>query len=137
MNRAMFVKELRETAWIVLLAAAAYAWAVSSLVHLLSPPGTEPKETIPFVDGEFRQGFLLFSGALVIALGLRQSLGETVRGTWPFLFHRPASRRRLVGVKLATGAGLYLVVSMLPIVVYASWAATPGTHAGPFEWSMT
>jgi hypothetical protein len=25
----------------------------------------------------------------------------------------------------------------LPILVYALWAAMPGTHPGPFEWSMT
>jgi len=26
---------------------------------------------------------------------------------------------------------------LLPILVYAAWAAAPRTHPGPFEWSMT
>ena len=40
-------------------------------------------------------------------------------------------------VEAPHGAGLYLAFSAVPILVYAWWAATPGTHAGPFEWSMT
>ncbi len=30
-----------------------------------------------------------------------------------------------------------LACTLLPILIYATWAATPGTHPGPFEWSMT
>ncbi len=36
-----------------------------------------------------------------------------------------------------TGIGLLLLCSLVPILIYAAWAATPGTHAGPFEWTMT
>ena len=32
---------------------------------------------------------------------------------------------------------ILLFCTLLPILIYAAWAATPGTHAGPFEWSMT
>ena len=39
--------------------------------------------------------------------------------------------------KLITGIGLLLACTLVPIVSYAAWAATPGTHASPFEWSMT
>jgi hypothetical protein len=35
------------------------------------------------------------------------------------------------------GLGLYLVTAAPPILLYAGWAATPGTHASPFQWSMT
>jgi hypothetical protein len=74
---------------------------------------------------------------LALALGFRQTVGESAAGTYLFLLHRPASRLRLIGTKLAVGLGLYLVCAALPILGYALWAATPGTHAGPFEWSMT
>ena len=39
--------------------------------------------------------------------------------------------------KLLTGIGVLLGCTLLPIVAYAAWAATPGTHPGPFEWMMT
>ena len=32
---------------------------------------------------------------------------------------------------------MLLAVTLLPILIYAAWAAAPGTHPGPFEWSMT
>ena len=32
---------------------------------------------------------------------------------------------------------MLLACTLLPILIYATWAAMPGTHAGPFEWSMT
>jgi hypothetical protein len=47
------------------------------------------------------------------------------------------SREQLLGVKLAAGGGLYLLCSAIPILLFAWWAATPGTHASPFRWSMT
>lgn len=137
MTRAMFVKELRETAGIVLLALAAYVYAVSNLAGATIPPVFVGRQRMPFVSEDFLFIFVLISGSLVVALGLRQSLGESHRGTYLLLFHRPQSRRRLLGAKLLAGAGAYLIVSLLPILTFAWWAATPGTHASPFEWSMT
>ena len=43
----------------------------------------------------------------------------------------------MLGLKLLVGAIMLLACSALPILIYACWAATPGTHASPFEWSMT
>jgi energy-coupling factor transporter ATP-binding protein EcfA2 len=45
--------------------------------------------------------------------------------------------RRQVVLKIFVGSTLYLVVGAIPILLYAWWAATPGTHASPFLWSMT
>jgi len=137
MTRALFAKELRETAGIVLLALAAYVYVATSLTGIRVPPMFLGEEGIPFVGGEFLAAFAFVSAVLVVTLGLRQSLGESYRGTFLLLLHRPASRRRLIAAKLATGTGLYLVCSPLAILAYAWWAATPGTHASPFEWSMT
>jgi hypothetical protein len=135
MFRAMVLKELREVRGITLLALAAYALLVAAAS---SPWGARQRYWPPFInDGVFTGWFVCISGAMAIALGLRQTLGESIPGTYPFLFHRPADRRWLIGVKLLTGSVLYLICAAIPILAYAVWAATPGTHADPFEWSMT
>lgn len=135
MFKAMALKELRETRGITLLALAAYALLVAAAV---SPWGARQRYLPPFIsDGLFLGWFVCISGAMAIALGLRQTLGESIPGTYPFLFHRPAGRRWLIGVKLLTGSVLYLICAAVPILAYGVWAATPGTHSDPFEWSMT
>jgi hypothetical protein len=68
---------------------------------------------------------------------LWQTLGESVQGTWPLLLHRPVSRRWLMLSKIGIGLGYLLLCMGAPVFVYALWAATPGTHANPFEWWMT
>ena len=145
MYRAMALKEFREIRGIVLLAAAGYAllafaamapaspWNILAFFRLTNAYGGE----VPFVRDDFVGKFYFVSVIFTIALGLRQSLGESVRGTYPFLLHRPADRHWLIGMKLAVGTAAYLICTLVPILVYACWAATPGTHASPFEWSMT
>jgi ABC-type transport system involved in multi-copper enzyme maturation permease subunit len=92
---------------------------------------------VPFVADDFT-GMLFFIGAaLAIALGFRQSAWEPSQGTALYLLHLPLTRRSIFLTKLFTGIGLLLACTLLPILIYATWAATPGTHAGPFEWSMT
>jgi len=81
---------------------------------------------------------LFFVGAaLAITQGYRQSAWEPSQGTALYLLHLPLTRRRIFLTKLFTGIGLLLVCTLLPILIYAIWAAMPGTHPGPFEWSMT
>jgi hypothetical protein len=94
-------------------------------------------ESVPFVDGYFLQGFCRFSMPLAVAFGLWQTLAESIHGTYPFLFHRPVRRGWLIGVKLLVGMAMCLGCGAAPILVYGLWAATPGSHASPFEWSMT
>lgn len=135
MFRTMALKELRETRGITLLALAAYALLVAAEA---SPWGARQRYLAPFLnDGVFYGWFICISAVMAIALGLRQTLGESVPGTYPFLYHRPADRRWLIGVKLLTGSVLYLVCAAIPIVAYGIWAGTPGTHPSPFAWSMT
>jgi hypothetical protein len=100
--------------------------------------GYQRETLLPFViEDAFVFRFLVASAALAIALGLSQSLSETVRGTYPFLLHRPVTRRWLIGMKLSVGMVAYLLCAAVPLLVYGLWAATPGIYAGPFEWSMT
>ncbi len=150
MFRAMLYKEVRETAAIVAIALAFYFYfGVKAMRHDLLPWLSRAESgymdydfgqyfyEIPFVGRGHVAEIAWVSAGLSIALGLWQSLGESIRGTWLFLLHRPVARTRLIGVKLLVGISLYLVCAAAAILAYACWAATPGTHASPFEWSMT
>lgn len=135
----LVLKELRETIWIAAAALVVYMCFVSSAMGTNLAPWypTGPGQWVPFVGDEFLSSFAVVAACLAIGLGLRQSAWESVQGTYLLLLHRPAGRQRLIGTKLLVGGGLYLVCSAVPILIYAWWAATPGTHPGPFEWSMT
>jgi hypothetical protein len=139
MWKAVVWKELRENWWVAGLGLAAYLWMVASWVGLELLPVVRAVRVwaMPFVETGFLVNFTVLSLALTVALGLRQTLSESVRGTWLFLLHRPMPRGTLVGLKLALGSVLYLACAATPILLYAWWAATPGTHASPFFWSMT
>jgi hypothetical protein len=130
----MATKEWRETRGFALAALVLYGFVLSNKRDYFITNGSA---VVPFVGDDFAQAVALISGALAIALGLRQTLGESLRGTYPFLLHRPAGRRWLIGVKLLVGLCVSLLCGAVAILVYAIWVSTPGTHAGPFRWSMT
>ena len=143
MFRAIVVKELRGIREIALLALVLYALLLTStvtptvasgmpLLSFFCDGGNAPD--VPFVYDSFMVHYLWISLLAAIAIGLKQTLGESGRGTYMFLLHRPASRRWLIGMKLFVGLATYLVCAATPILVYAGWAAT---HAMLFEWSMT
>jgi hypothetical protein len=145
MFRAMALKELREVTGIAVLALAAYGLLVAAMIETLSSlnilawlfSANSISTGIPFLEDAFVGRFFLISALFAIALGLRQTMGESIRGTYPFLLHRPVGRRWLIGTKLLVGAAVYLACSAVPILAYGSWAATPGTHPSPFQWAMT
>jgi ABC-type transport system involved in multi-copper enzyme maturation permease subunit len=138
--RALMRKELREVFGIAAAALGCYLALVASLMGAKvfdwvpgMPNGTNE---VPFVGSEFTTMFLVVSVVFAVALGFRQSAWESSQGTYLFLLHRPLARDRVFLVKLFVGGGVLLISAGLPIVVYGWWAATPGTHPGPFEWSM-
>lgn len=141
MFRAMVRKELRETLGVVLIGLAFYFYyTVKAMRHDLLPlfsPWSDYQREIPFVGSYYFSAFVFVSVGFTIALGFRQTVGESVHGTWKFLFHRPVARTQLIAVKLLVGVVVYLVCAAAATLAYAWWAATPGTHASPFEWSMT
>ena len=145
-------KEIRECLWIAAAALAAYlylfarqtGWGVLDLVtDLLGAVRVRVEaEDIPFVAMRgaatgFVGQFAVVAALMAIVLGFRQTLGEALHGTYVLLFHLPAPRMRLVYGKLFVGLSAYLVCGTVPILLYGVWAATPGTHASPFCWSMT
>ncbi len=133
------LKELRETIWIAAGVLAFY------LFYVLAATGLGPFDGMygglgsmaPFVDEEMVIGLTVVAMFLPAVLGLWQTVGESARGTFQFLLHRPPGRARVIGTKLLVGIGLCLVVSAVPVLLYGWWAATPGNHPGPFEWRMT
>ncbi len=139
--RALAWKELREVLGITAIALACYlALAVNAMGARVfdwvpaMPAGTHG---VPFLEANFTWFFTFISVVFAAALGFRQSAWESSRGTFLFLLHRPLRRETIFFVKLATGAGVLLICASLPIVLYGAWAAVPGHHASPFEWSMT
>jgi hypothetical protein len=139
MLKALVRKELRETAWIALIALLADLALVANCAgyNVLPFWPDYSIQGVPFLDGRFVPSFCMFSIGLAVALGLRQTVSESRHGTWLFLLHRPVTMRRVLGAKLAVGGGLYLVCGLIAILSYAAWAAMPGKHASPFRWWMT
>ena len=149
MFRAIFRKELRENIGILLLILVGYAFWHASEVNAGWGIGAmtgrwqswqlhvDSDERSPFLTDSCVQIYLCFMAALAAALGLRQTLGESIVGTWLFFQHRPASRRQLIGLKLLIGLLLYFVCGAGVILIHAFRAATPGVHAAPFFWWMT
>jgi hypothetical protein len=140
--KALAWKELRDVFGITVIALACYLALTVNVMGAkvfdwvpLMPHGTNG---IPFVgDGGFSEIHSLISAIFALALGFRQSAWESARGTYLFLLHRPLRRETVFSIKLAMGAGVFLLIASLPILLYAWWAILPGHHAGPFEWSMT
>lgn len=137
MWKALVFKELRDVLPIGCIALIAYLACVANLMGypvFFDPSG---QEGVPFLYGGLKEYFIYIAIVFTIALGLWQTVAENNRGTWLFLLHRPVGLKTIIGFKLLVGAGVYLVVSAIPILIYACWAATPGTHASPFAWWMT
>ena len=92
---------------------------------------------IPFATDSVSHLFFIVAGTAAVALGLWQTMLESSRGTFQVLLHGPVRRGAIFGAKLAVGIAVCLLVTCLPLLFYALWAATPGKHASPFHWSMT
>src|SRR5260370_27203758 len=148
MYRALAFKELRETAWIgalmfgtlllVALDQMGYFsfWGLLFLSEYRKQQPFSPHK-IPFIHNNLQVGVAIVAAAGATALGFWQMLGESVRGTWLFLLHRPIPRANVVLTKITAGGALLLLAAAVPVLILALWAAVPGTHASPFAWEMT
>lgn len=138
MIKALVLKELKETAWIWLFAAVVFLLFVLSSARVPNVPFfASPGDEIPFVTSRIAERAAVLAAFLAVSLGLWQSYGETWRGTYSPLLNLPISRRKLFAVKVAVGLGLTWGLAGIALAVVCFWAAMPGTHASPFEWSMT
>src|SRR5438105_6282104 len=139
MTRALVYKEFRETLPIAAVGMAALFFVTFDAMGYSAAPDllSYSRGGIPFLSDTFVERFGLAATGLALALGFWQSLGDFWGDAQLFVLHRPVARRTIYSVKLAVGLTTYLVCTLVPLVIYASWAATPGTHASPFDWSMT
>jgi hypothetical protein len=138
MFKALVVKELRESAGLVALAALGLVYAYTELTGMrVLPWQSNSIYHYPFVYDTTGSYLSLCVGGLAIVLGLKQTAWEARQGTFFFLLHRPVSRERIFRSKLAVGLVWVLSTSAIFILMYTWWAATPGHVAAPFEWSMT
>jgi hypothetical protein len=138
MVKALVVKELRESAGLIALAALGAGYALSELTatHLLPWQGSR-LYNYPFVNDELSFYFSLVAGGLAIAIGFKQTAWELGQGTYYFLLHRPVERVRVFAYKLLVGGLLVMSFSGFMVLAYALWAAKPGQFEAPFFWSMT
>jgi hypothetical protein len=140
MLKALVIKELRESAGLLAIAAVALLLAGLDILgwnRAGSPDFSELRDRFPFISDDFFSPFVIIMGGLALVLGFKQSVWELWQNTYPFLLHRPASRWFLFGSKLLVGSGLLLGIGGLAIVAYALWVAVPGISPTPFFWSMT
>jgi hypothetical protein len=138
MVKALVIKEIKGVLGVAVLAFLTLLYVVASETGVRIPFALSGyQRSVPFVGGEFQAVFGTIAGLLAIALGLKQTVWEDLFGTWQFLLHRPMSRRTIIFWKLVVGAGVYLVCSAIPLLLYVWWAAAPGAHASPFLWEMT
>ncbi|NQU23349.1 MAG: hypothetical protein HQ567_18875 [Candidatus Nealsonbacteria bacterium] len=87
MTSRLLYKEFRETIWIAAAAMAVelfFGFTATSLSY----------QPIPFILDSFPSTMGVVWACLAIGLGLRQTVGESAFGTFPFLLHRPAGRQR-------------------------------------------
>src|SRR5262245_39462878 len=112
MFKALIVKELREAAGIVALAALGAVYALAGLTATPLLPWQSPRlYHYPFIYDTLSFYFAVVAGGLAIALGLKQTAWELAQGTAYFLLHRPISRAKIFGYKLWIGAALVLAIS--------------------------
>jgi hypothetical protein len=140
MIKALAIKELREIAWIALLGLAAQLLVVAgatSVEPLTTFFAGQNPDLVPFSSGAIFSWICIACSLFAVALGLRQSAWENVRGTYLFLLYRPIQREAIFLVKLGVGLATLLAFIALPILLYAWWALLPRTHPSPAEWSMT
>ena len=86
---------------------------------------------VPFVDDSLDAWIAILGGTLALALGFWQSLGETFRKTWSFLWHRPMQRQHVTYVKLSVGAAVFAGAMCPPLLILSVWASIPGTGMCP------
>ena len=137
MLKALVWKEFRELLPMVALALVAEFALVCSAMGMRLGLATMERGEIPFIGTDLRSFVTHVPAIFAIVMALWQTWWESSRGTFLFLLHRPLPRSEIVAAKLLLGTALCLIVSFLPSFGYALWAAAPGTHASPFDWSMT
>ena len=138
MLKQLAIKELRESAGLIALAALCAVGIVGPLMGMAVVPwGGSQVFWYPFINNLHIESQALAFGAFVLVLGLKQTAYESHQGTFRFLLHRPLSRNAVFVVKLLVGATAVAAVNAFMIGLYGWWSASAGNHPSPYFWSMT
>jgi len=137
MLKALVWKEFRELMPLILLTIIAEFALVCTAMGMQLGLSSSERGEIPFIGTDLSAFIVTVPAIFVCAMALMQTWWESSRGTFLFLLHRPLPRSEIIAAKLLLGTVVCLIVTLLPTFVYALWAAAPGTHASPFDWSMT
>jgi len=141
MLKALAIKELREALAIVAIGTLLMLWLLSVIMNRWFTPWSSnevDQGLVPFMSPAIFTTCLMFiGGAFAIAMGLQQTVRENSSKSFYFLLHRPLARNSVFFTKILVGLALLLILTAVPTLVYACWAATPGNHASPFFWGMT
>lgn len=144
MNNQLILNEVKRTGWIsgltflVALGFCVMEMRLESVRTLLHPLGLDPGpfRSVPFLDPNLFHTFLVVGLALILALVSTQVVRPILDEGFVRLFTLPVSVRQVLIVKMLLGAFMLLAALLTPLVLYALWADTQGTHPSPFEWSM-
>ncbi len=90
----------------------------------------------PLTGPEMRQNLMFFCVIFGGLLGWLQGHHDRQQGLWGFLLHRPVTLVTLFLAKTIAGLSLYALAAGLPLLVYITWAITPGHVAAPYESAM-
>lgn len=93
--------------------------------------------SIPFLDTRMHTPLAIAAGFLGAVLAGRQIFFEDQSKAFGFLLPLPVKRSTLFLTKMLVGMVVYFAALLIPVLVYALWATTPGNHPSPFFWSMT
>ncbi len=132
MYKALAIKELRESAEIIAVAALAMLWLLARLVGWEFMPFaiSSTLEQVPFVETSFVGMLMFIGGALAIGLGLKQTAWENSGDKYYYLLHRPITRQAVFLTKIAIGLVVLLLFTVGPLLIYANWATMPPRFSG-------
>lgn len=126
-------KELRSSAWVVVLGLAAFGWLFAEMTGTPMLVGRNDQAHQRLGSGVI--GFWLIATGFAGLLGLLMASEDSRRGTWQFVLFRPISRRRYVVAKLIAGAVIVVLMTGAPAIAFMAWASKPGRWLVPWDWS--
>ncbi|WP_339911743.1 hypothetical protein [Symmachiella dynata] len=146
MFKSMMRKELMETLPITVIALLIYGGTLlGNLIDAIWKAGGRPFDQLPANFSEYlagrmpvdlEQGFWIMPLIFALALGLVQTLSDSVQGTWGYLMHLPPGRRKVIATKLTVGVTAYLSCTGLFILACVTVALRMSSPEYPLEWPM-
>jgi hypothetical protein len=138
MLRALFLKEARELAPWLALAALAFSAATALAFRTVATHAVNRTADAMggLLAGVFMLVYLLVPAGTALLAGFVQFFPESKPGRYAFLVHRPASRSLVFWGKALAGVALLWAALGVPLMVAVLWARDPAHLPAPFTWAM-